>query len=293
MHQPSGVWSRRRWLKTGVLMWGFGGLARADESLRPPSLALARSMPPGLHPQGWLVSEKYDGVRAHWDGQQLRSRSGHRIALPQALLARLPADQPLDGELWLGRGRFQSLMALLENPGAALPDWQRLRYMVFDWPGGPGRFDERMAALRTRLPVPGDGPGLVQLGEQLSFETRADLHRHFQSVVAAGAEGLVLHRADAPWEAGRSDHLLKWKPVQDAEAVVIAHLPGRGRFTGQVGALRVRDAEGRVFSVGSGLDDATRRAPPPVGSLITYQHRGWTSRGLPRFATYLRERMEP
>jgi len=293
MHQPNGAWSRRRWLKTGVLMWGFGRLARADETLRPPVLSLARPMPPGLHPEGWLVSEKYDGVRAHWDGQQLRSRSGHRIALPQVLLAQLPSGQPLDGELWLGRGQFQSLMSLLQTADAAAPGWQHLRYMVFDWPGGPGRFDERIAALRARLHAPGEGPGPVEVVEQLSFETRVELRRHFQSMVAAGAEGLVLHRADAPWEAGRSDHLLKWKPVQDAEAVVIAHLPGQGRFTGQVGALRVRDAEGRVFSVGSGLDDATRRAPPPIGSLITYQHRGWTSRGLPRFATYLRERRKP
>ncbi|MBP7519745.1 MAG: hypothetical protein KA896_04810, partial [Leptothrix sp. (in: Bacteria)] len=220
MHQPNGAWSRRRWLKTGVLMWGFGRLARADETLRPPVLSLARPMPPGLHPEGWLVSEKYDGVRAHWDGQQLRSRSGHRIALPQVLLAQLPSGQPLDGELWLGRGQFQSLMSLLQTADAAAPGWQHLRYMVFDWPGGPGRFDERIAALRARLHAPGEGPGPVEVVEQLSFETRVELRRHFQSMVAAGAEGLVLHRADAPWEAGRSDHLLKWKPVQDAEAVL-------------------------------------------------------------------------
>lgn len=289
------VWTRRDWLKAtlGTALMGAAVSRVQSTALAPPALPLARPMPEGLHPEGWLVSEKYDGVRAHWDGQQLRSRSGHRIALPQALLARLPAGQPLDGELWLGRSRFQPLLSLLQTADAAAPDWQRLRYMVFDWPGGPGRFDERITALRSRLPPPGDGPGLVQVAEQLRFETRADLHRHFHAEVAAGAEGLVLHRADAPWEAGRGHSLLKWKPVQDAEAVVIAHLPGRGRFTGQVGALRVRDAEGRVFSVGSGLDDATRRAPPPVGSLITYQHRGWTSRGLPRFATYLRERGEP
>jgi DNA ligase-1 len=165
----------RRWLKTGVLMWGFGRLARADETLRPPVLSLARPMPPGLHPEGWLVSEKYDGVRAHWDGQQLRSRSGHRIALPQVLLAQLPSGQPLDGELWLGRGQFQSLMSLLQTADAAAPGWQHLRYMVFDWPGGPGRFDERIAALRARLHAPGEGPGPVEVVEQLSFETRVEL----------------------------------------------------------------------------------------------------------------------
>jgi len=39
----------------------------------------------------------------------------------------------------------------------------------------------------------------------------------------------MLHRAASLYQAGRSDDLLKLKPYQDAEARVIAHLPGKGR----------------------------------------------------------------
>jgi DNA ligase-1 len=60
-----------------------------------------------------------------------------------------------------------------------------------------------------------------------------------------------------------------------------------------VGALRVRDAEGRVFRIGSGLTAELRRSPPPLGSRITYRYRGQTSQGLPRFATFWRMRDEP
>ena len=38
----------------------------------------------------------------------------------------------------------------------------------------------------------------------------------------------MLHRADAVYESGRSDTLLKLKPWLDAEGEVIAHLPGQG-----------------------------------------------------------------
>ena len=84
------------------------------------------------------------------------------------------------------------------------------------------------------------------------------------------------------------DLLMKLKPHLDAEAVVIAVRPGAGKYRGAVGALEVETADGRRFAVGSGLDDALRRDPPPPGSVITYRYRELTSNGLPRFATYLR-----
>jgi DNA ligase-1 len=56
----------------------------------------------------YLISEKIDGVRAFWDGQVLRTRNGHSINAPAWFVERFPA-QPLDGELWIGRGPFELL----------------------------------------------------------------------------------------------------------------------------------------------------------------------------------------
>ena len=103
----------------------------------------------------------------------------------------------------------------------------------------------------------------------------------------------MLHRADAPYATGRSDALLKLKPLLDAEAVVVGHLPGKGRLAGLVGALEVETPEGRRFRIGSGLTDALRRDPPPLGATITYTYRGLTRTGLPRFPAYLRLRTVP
>ncbi|MFZ2974197.1 MAG: hypothetical protein WA049_16285 [Ferribacterium limneticum] len=103
---------------------------------------------------------------------------------------------------------------------------------------------------------------------------------------------IVLHLADAPYETGRSDVLLKVKPWQDAEAVVIGHLPGKGRFAGMLGALKVRTPEGKEFLLGTGFSAAQRREPPAVGATVTYRYRDLTSKGLPRFASFLRIRDE-
>ena len=100
----------------------------------------------------------------------------------------------------------------------------------------------------------------------------------------------MLHRANALWAPGRSDALLKLKLQPDEEARVVAHLPGKGRHTGRLGALLMEMPDGQRFALGTGFTDAQRAEPPAVGSLVTYRYRDRTPRGLPRFASFLRVR---
>lgn len=252
-----------------------------------PALRLAREAPASIDPRGYLVSEKYDGVRALWDGQVLRFRSGLPVAAPAWFLARLP-DTPLDGELWAGRGRFEAVSGAVRKAQPLDAEWQALRYMVFDLPGGGGSFVQREARLQRIVQTAGWAP--LQAAPQRVLEDRAALARRLAEVVQGGGEGLVLHRADADWRPGRCDALLKLKPLHDAEAVVLGLVAGRGRHQGRMGALRVRNAEGVEFLLGTGFSDAQREAPPPPGSIVTYTHRGVTAGGLPRFASFLRLR---
>jgi DNA ligase-1 len=128
---------------------------------------------------------------------------------------------------------------------------------------------------------------------QFRIVDRKSLKRRLEEIVKAGGEGLMLHRADAPYHGGRSDDLLKLKPFQDAEARVIGHEPGKGRFAGLTGALKMETPEGKRFRLGTGLTDAARRNPPPVGSLVTYRYQSLTAKGLPRFPRYWRVRDDP
>ena len=266
---------------------GLGCLGRADAAPRPPALLLAREGTPDIDPHGWLVSEKYDGVRAFWDGRMLRFRSGLVIAAPAGFIARLPA-VPLDGELWLGRGRFEPLAAAVRRQQPRDDEWRAISYRVFELPGAPGDFASRAARLEGL--VAQVGWAQLAAAEQQVLPHRAALRRRFDEVVAEGGEGLVLHRADAPYETGRSGALLKLKPVQDADAVVVDHVPGQGRHAGRLGALRVRGEHGVPFSIGTGFADADRDTPPPIGSTVTYTYRGTTANGTPRFASFLRVR---
>ncbi|HEX6735585.1 MAG TPA: DNA ligase [Azonexus sp.] len=255
----------------------------------PPEILLANVYRDGIDVTQYLVSEKYDGVRALWDGEQLRFRSGQPINAPGWFVDGLPK-LALDGELWLGRGRFERLSGIVRREQPVDAEWRQVRYMIFELPGGEGSFRERaerIGSLVVQLGV----PWLVAV-QQEPVSDQASLQARLASVLKAGGEGLMLHRADAPYETGRSDTLLKLKPWLDAEAVVVAHQPGRGRYIGQLGALRVRRADGREFNLGTGLTDRQRRDPPPLGATVTYRYRELTAGGLPRFASFLRIREE-
>lgn len=80
----------------------------------PPALLLAERYRGDIDVAHYWVSEKLDGVRASWDGKALQFRSGNPVPAPQWFVDALPR-QPLDGELWLGRGSFDQLSAIVRR----------------------------------------------------------------------------------------------------------------------------------------------------------------------------------
>lgn len=252
-----------------------------------PALMHARLWHEGDDPTAYWVSEKLDGVRAFWDGHVLRFRSGLPIAAPDWFTAALPKTA-LDGELWLGRGRFDDLSGIVRRQVPVTADWRTVRYMIFDLPGAAGSFSERAQGVAA---VVGKArqPWLQSVAQQ-RVPNPAALQVLLQQTAKDGGEGLVLHRANALWSPGRSDALLKFKLQPDDEARVLAHLPGKGRHAGRLGALLMEMPDGQRFALGTGFTDAQRMAPPAVGSVVTYRYRDRTPRGLPKFASFLRVR---
>ncbi|HEX9194744.1 MAG TPA: DNA ligase [Azonexus sp.] len=271
----------------------FVGLALVfsvmQASAEAPAILLAEAYRNQVDVTQYLVSEKLDGVRAIWDGQTLRFRSGKTINAPRWFLDGLPK-RSLDGELWLGHATFERLSGIVRREVPEDAEWRQVHYMIFEMPGAPGTFVQR-AALIGEVVKQANVPWLHEI-EQLPVVDRNSLQKRMKEIVRAGGEGLMLHRADAHYETGRSDTLLKMKPWEDAEALVIGHLPGKGKYTGVLGALRVRTEDGREFSLGTGFTDQQRRDPLPVGTTVTYRYRDLTKHGLPRFASFLRVREE-
>lgn len=264
-------------------------LSRSAWAADAPALMLAKTYHPGIDLRDFWVSEKLDGVRGRWDGQRLVTRGGQVIAAPAWFTAGWPS-VPLDGELWGGRGQFESTVSTVRQLQPDDAAWHRLRFMVFDLPAHPGVFSERLqagASLVESLNRP-----WVQLVSQTRGTSHAALMKRLDEVVRGGGEGLMLHRGDALYRTQRSEDLLKVKTHEDAEARVTGYEAGRGRHVGRTGALWVETPEGQRFRIGSGLSDADRKNPPPIGSWITYRFRGRHESGLPRFATFVRVRAD-
>jgi DNA ligase 1 len=268
-----------------VLLILFAKLALAN-----PPILLANVLGEGTDVTKYLVSEKYDGVRAIWDGNVMRFRSGNSINMPEWFRDKLPKT-PLDGELWMGRQQFEALSGATRKIMPVDAEWRKITYMVFEEPEGEGTFIERVARLTKII----DAANFAQLKlvDQFRVPDRISLKRKLNEVVKAGGEGLMLHLADAPYTTGRSNVLLKLKPALDTEAVVISHIAGKGKYVGMMGALTVKTPDGITFNIGTGFSDAERRSPPPIGSTITYVYRDLTKNGVPRFASYLRIRNDP
>src|SRR3546814_16227482 len=91
----------------------------------------------------------------------------------------------------------------------------------------------------------------------------------------------MLQHQDARYRVGRSGGLLKYKPYDDAEARVVGHTRGRGKYHGMLGALVVERPDGLRFRIGSGFPDAQRPTPPPVGSVVPSPYTGRPHKGGP------------
>lgn len=263
---------------------GEEGTEVVDKS---PPLLLAHSWDNETDLTDWWMSEKLDGVRAYWDGQQFFSRQGNLYHAPDWFIAKLPPT-PLDGELWLDRKSFQRTVSIVRRQDKS-DLWKEISYVVFDAPATPGAFEARQAALAECLQSL-DAP--VRLLEQNRCQGHDHLRETLRQIESIGGEGLMLRQPGSLYEAGRSTTLYKVKSFHDAEAVVIEHLPGTGRHKGRMGALLVELPDGTRFSVGTGFSDALRDNPPAPGCLITFRYQELTDGGVPRFPSFVRIRSD-
>lgn len=236
--------------------------------------------------QYWL-SEKLDGIRGYWNGQQLLTRQGNIIHSPLWFTQNWP-NTPIDGELWLGRDKFQATLSCVSKENVDNACWQEIRFMIFDLPEQGGTFTMRINAMKT-LTQKANSQYLVMI-EQFKVANIEQLDQVLNRIVNSHGEGLMLHNGAAFYHVGRTDNIMKLKKHQDAEAIVIAHIEGKGKYQGMLGALKVKTLDGIVFKIGSGFSDNDRISPPAIGSLITFKYNGKTQAGIPRFARYYRVR---
>ncbi len=264
------------------------GEAASDDDDDGPPILLAHKWENDVDLTGWWISEKLDGVRAYWDGERFISRLGNEFFAPKWFTANFPK-VPLDGELWGGRKLFQRTVGIVKRQDET-PLWKELKYVVFDAPKHGGVFEERVAFIEETIRALKHE--FLHACEHISCENTEHLKRELARVEGLGGEGLMLRQPRSRYEAGRSNTLLKVKSFHDTEARVLDHLPGMGKHKGRLGALLVELPDGTKFNVGTGFSDVERQNPPKIGSVITFRYQELSNTGVPRFPSYVGERID-
>ncbi len=265
-----------------------GRKLRQDEKAKlfgPPIMkALALKDFPDLDVTGYWASEKLDGVRAFWDGQEFVTSHGNVYVAPEWFKEGLPA-HPLDGELWMGRKMLQKTISVVKSGPS--DRWKDVTYLVFDHPTHTGTYEQRQEFLQV---LERDSIcKYMRVVKQSTVHSAAHLRVLLDEVLALGGEGLMLCKPGGLYVGTRSrtENILKVKQFTDAEAVVIAHTPGKGKHKGRLGGLEVRMPDGKIFNVGSGIKDSMRKDPPKIGSVITYRFTETTNDGIPKCASFV------
>ena len=234
-------------------------------------------------PELWIAEEKIDGMRAkiHIGAGINRIDTRHRsdvtyeycektAHLPHLQQLRDPTPimgTVLDGELVMPvdiindgktntEGYLTSTTATLNSLPARAIELQAkfglCKYYGFDvlfWHYNDVRscpYEERYGILEKVKEV---WPAI-----HLPIRCLSGLKAFYETLVAAGGEGIMLKRLDYPYESGkRSKGWYKRKKYREIDCFITGYVPGEGEFSGLVGALLVSvyDEYGNVHEIGA------------------------------------------
>lgn len=235
---------------------------------------------------GWVMSEKLDGVRGLWDKKRLKSRSNLTYNAPKYFIECF-GDFLLDGEIYSPDLKFEEISSIVNSYQDK--GWHKLKFYVFDLPDESGDLLQRLEVLRRYLKQ--NPCKYIEIIPQIPALNHENVRRFFKQITQNGGEGVVVRNANAKYEKGRSDNILKFKKFSDDECEIVSYNKGSGKFKDLIGSFNCRNLKDKkVFKIGSGLTDEIRKNPPKIGSIITYKYQGFSSNGLPRFPVFLRVR---
>ena len=288
-------------IKNGVML---------AHTYKDPKTGKIKNPPKGTTqaPNGWYLSEKFDGYRAIWDGKDFRSRAGNIFNAPEWFKLWMPPGIVLDGELFLGRECFEQC-GLLRKKTPDAKEWidSNIKYQVFDCPSHKGMFEERQKFIKELIDSRckcKDKLGLPDMAKkvkcplimtsQIKVKTEEDVMKRFDKLVEKGAEGVMLRAPNSPYEPKRTAYLLKVKQLFDDECRIIGYKEGSGKYKDMLGAFKceLKKNPKIKFDI-SGMDDEIRKnykKTHKVGTIVTFTYMGLTGTGVPRHPNYLRIR---
>jgi len=253
-----------------------------------PDLFLLKTYDDSKDIVGWAMSEKLDGIRGFWNGQELLTRGGNKLNPPQWFIENYPTFA-IDGELWTKRDDFENISSIVRSKNSD-DRWKDITHHIFEVPNQTGGLPERLAVLKTYL---SENPiAHLKILKQTVVKSQQHLQDFLQQVVSGKGEGVVVRNPKTLYETGRLSSALKVKQYFDTECRVSEILPGAGKYLGKMGSVLCQTQDGKQLKIGSGFKDKDRANPPAIGSKITFKYYGFTEKGKYKYPVYLRSRPE-
>lgn len=233
--------------------------------------------------ENFLISEKLDGIRAFWDGQNLYSRNGKKLNPPQWFIKDFPPFS-IDGELWNKRDNFSNIIKIINTDENEFL-WNDLVFYVFDVPNQTYGLLNRLKIIESYLQNKSNK--YIKIIPQTEINSFEKLDSKLDFITNNNGEGLVLRHKNKPYINGRSKYDLKLKKFLSADCEIVGYTEGKGKFINKVGSIICKDKT-MEFKIGSGISDDFRENPLPIGSIIEYKYNGKTINDIPRFPVFLR-----
>ena len=249
-----------------------------------PDLFLLKTYDNSQNVVGWVMSEKFDGIRGFWDGQQLLTRGGKALNPPAWFVADYPPFA-IDGELWTKRGDFEHLVSIVRTKK---PDerWRHVTHQIFEAPDQQGGLLNRLSILADYLTKHRNTS--IRIINQIPITKQTQVNNFLREIVAKGGEGIVLRNPNTPYQTGRLSSALKVKQHSDTECIVQEILAGKGKYKNKMGAVLCQMNNGQQIKIGTGFSDKERENPPGIGSEITFKYYGLSKKSKPKYPVYLR-----
>lgn len=162
--------------------------------------------------RSWLWSEKYDGVRAKWDGKNLITRGGLILDIPFDL----PLNHELDGELFAGYNTRQSVIECMYADSKS-SCWDHVVFKVFDIPSIQRPFEARYDELKKLAKTLPD----ISVVKQSQLDEHETFGSILSTVVNKGGEGLIIRDPlHYPYTGRNIKKGVKYKPAICGEGIV-------------------------------------------------------------------------
>lgn len=255
----------------------------------------------------WGMQCKFNGVRCVITKVGMYSRKGEKyVSCPhiEVALADFFEEYPmavLDGELFnedyrQELNKINSLCRKTKNISTSdlLQSEELIKYYVYDgYNSDGGALDSFAEYQQRKLWIDNEMKDyhFVELVATHPLTSAADMDMYYSALVAQGHEGIMLRRLNGEYEHKRSKNLLKMKPEDDAEFLLLDVQEGLGNWSGKAKRLILRDSEGNDFGAAfkGTMEEATAFLADKakwIGKWVTIKYNGLTGLGIPNYAQF-------